>query len=87
MERIDKIFVVIVALGLIVFLITKATPAKDSVSKIPLSNVMQSTQTMSHMVGPAYLTSNLPAWRTGDDTMPRISVGAGEATATGATAI
>ena len=87
MQRLDKVFMVIFALSVIVLLITRATPKKDDASKIPASRLMLSSQTMSSLVGPAYLTSNLPTYRTSDDSMPSTSVGAGEATATGATAI
>ena len=96
MERVDKIFVVLAALALLVILIIKATPAqqiatittrKGDVMKVPKSSVMQSEMTFGSMRGPAYLTSNLPVTRENDEYMPRISVGAEGASATGALAV
>jgi hypothetical protein len=86
MERADKIFVVLAALALVVVLITKATPRKDA-GKMPKSVLMLSESTCIEPLGPAYLTSNLPILRQGDDTMPSTSVGANGATATGAVAV
>jgi hypothetical protein len=85
MERIDKIFVVLASLVVIVLLITKATPR--NVSKQPASRLMLSECPNSNLVGPAYLTSNLPLTRQNDDTIPATSIGANEATGTGATAV
>ncbi len=84
-ERIDKIFVVLAALAVIVVLIVKATPR--NMSKQPPCRLMLSEVPNSNLIGPAYLTSNLPLTRQNDDTIPSTSIGANEATGTGATAV
>lgn len=85
MKRIDEIFFVLFMIAVVVLLLTRASPLRDA--KIPAGRLMLSSPIAATLTGPAYLTSNLPVHRTGDDTIPSTSVGAGDATSTGASAI
>lgn len=83
MERADKIFMCLAALAVVALLIGKAGMKRD---KIPLSRVSLSEPACIDPIGPAYLTSNLPAIRTSDDKIGMVTIGRDDATATGATA-
>lgn len=79
----DRIFVVFAAVAILAMICWKGYRKQDLRPDVRLN---QSVPTRGNAVGPAYLTSNLPLVRQWDDTIPTISIGARDATATGAVA-
>lgn len=80
----DRIFVVLIALAIFGLVCRKAYVKSDLRPNVRLN---QSVPEKGRMIGPAYLTSNLPICRRHDDTLPIISIGPNNATATGAVSV
>lgn len=84
MERADKIFVCLAAIGVIAVLIHRAGIKPRA--QMPNTRLMLSEPSCGNTVGYAYLTSNLPLFRRSDDMLSAITVGKEDATSTGAAA-
>jgi hypothetical protein len=80
----DRIFVVFIALAILGMVCRKAYVKQDLRPNVRLN---QSVPEKGRMIGPAYLTSNLPICRQQDDRLPSVSIGPQGATATGAVAV
>lgn len=79
----DRIFVLLMALVILTLICAKGYKHMDLRPNVRLN---ASIPTRGDTVGPTYLTANLPLTRRGDDAIPAISIGARDATATGAVA-
>lgn len=80
MERAEKIFTILAALGLVGVLVSQHgaawSQATRDIRKIPLDPLTGSkTPDHGERAGPAYLLSNLPAMRRRDDYAQPVSVG------------
>lgn len=85
MASIDRIFVVMASLALIVYLIARAS--SDHRADIPDTRVGVSIPTHGNPRGQAYLVANLPLYRDRCDVIQSISIGRDNATSTAAAAV